>query len=53
LPFNYTQYDGVAAENGDRIATTDMWCHFTLYTAGSSTPEWQTVASCRWKKQSV
>jgi len=23
-PFNYAQYDGVAAQNGDRIVTIDM-----------------------------
>jgi len=28
--FNYAQYDGVDLQNGDRIATTYLWRHFTL-----------------------
>jgi len=30
LPLNYPQYDGVDLQNGDRIASMDMWRHFTL-----------------------
>jgi len=31
LPLNYAQYNGVDLENGDRISTTYMLRHFTLY----------------------
>ena len=27
----FAQYDGIYLQNGDRIATIDMWRHFTLY----------------------
>ena len=31
MPLNYAQYNGVDLENGDRISTTYMLRHFTLY----------------------